>query len=258
MDLRAQDFFVPGYNEAVSWGSYNKQETGAASFNTNKAALARLKETALIVSGERPFGLPEPGRYRAGMAFPAGPGSFAVQAGLLRVAGYSESMLALAYARKLGNVAALGVQVCGLRAAVPGYRPGTAVVADLGLLLQVTSQLNAGWNISVPYQPGNRAVSSGTALIYSMGLGYDASENWCAALEIGHSPGRGTTATAGFIYRPVPPVQLRMGFGAGGPPVWFGVGYTLGLFRLMVSMSLHDRLGFTPAINLEHFFNRQP
>lgn len=248
-----QDFFVQGTNEAASWGAYNRQEMGAGSFNRNKAALARVAQVVILASGDRPFNTHGLGRYRLASGIPAGPVVFGLQAGLLQAPGYAESLVAVSYARALGKLVSIGMQAGWMRASTRGYKTANGLVADLGFLFHAGSRVTAGWNISLPYSPA-RDQPGGGGPVYSTGVGYDGGRGWSAALETRHSNATGTVVAAGFIYRPVPSVQVRMGFGTGGPPVWIGVGYRLAQVDLMVSFAVHDRLGISPALTVERYF----
>ncbi|MET0636422.1 MAG: hypothetical protein ABWZ25_10375 [Chitinophagaceae bacterium] len=255
--LAGQDLFVAGNNPFFAWGSYNKPQVDAFSFTGNKAALARVVVPGLGLVGERLYGLQEIHRYRVSAALPVKKAGFGLQAGYAVAGLYREGLLGLACGRKLGKAIDLGTQFTVQRATVPGYTSYTVLSADVGLLLHLTSRINAGWNIRIPYQVNMGDQHGGIPFYYSMGIGFDAAAGWCAAMELEKSPFADLRAGVGFIYEPHALVKLKLGVRSGGIPFWFGCSYQLKSFRVDFSVSIHDRLGITPGVGLHHSFPRK-
>jgi len=249
---RCQELFVSGLHPYFAWGSYNSLETDAFCFATNAAALARCRQGGAGLTGERPYGIGSLGRYRCAVILPLRAGSAGLQGGFAGTPPYRETMLSFSYGRRLFESIDIGAQAAFTRGAVSPYDARNYLVASTAMILHLTSQLNAGWQASVTRQVGGRTAHSPGKPRYSMGMGYNPSPAWSAGLEIGRDAVSGIGAALGFIYRPHRVVMIRMGFTTGGPPIWFGIGYQLKRFRLDISASVHDRLGFSPALGILH------
>ncbi|RYY62939.1 MAG: hypothetical protein EOO05_00860 [Chitinophagaceae bacterium] len=252
LTIRCQQPFAAGMPAYFTWGSYNQRQNDAFCFSSNTAALARCSTLAAGLSAERPYGITSLARFHLAAIIPARSGSVGVQAAYFSAMPYRETVVSLAYGRKLGSVVDLGVQAAMARTSVPAYAARSYFTASAGLILHLTSQVSSGWNVSVPRQGGGIAQALLPSPRYSMGIAYDASVLWSAAMEISRDAGSGFVAGTGFIYRPHRLICIRMGFTTGGPPVWFGIGYELKMIRLDITASVHDRLGFSPAIGLQY------
>ena len=246
--LWCQDLYVDGSSRYAEWGSYNKETTDAFVMLANKAALARIPVASLALAGERAYGLSEIARYRLAMALPVSNSVFGIQGGYAMAGSFRESLVAINYARKLAKPVDIGIQLGYQQSGVAGYPQLAQVSAEAGLMLHPAPMINAGWNIRLPRRLDAGAGAASLPFLYSMGIGFDPAGSWSAAIAIEKRPSAGVTGGVGCIYRPVPRIECRLGIRTGSTPLWFGCGIRFAGFRLDVSATVHERLGFTPAI----------
>jgi len=232
-------------------GAYSNKHIDVFSSTNNQASLAQIKNISAGAYGERRFMLDELSLYQLAIAVPTASGIFGVKAGYFGFSEYNESQLGLAYARKLGTRLDVGVQFNYNSVQASGYGNASAVNFEIGTILHLTDKLNAGIHA---YNPAGgkfgKNAEEKLASVYTIGLGYDASEKFFVSAEIEKEENQAVNVNAGMQYRFLPQLLARVGIATNTSNVYAGVGLFLKTFRIDVVASYHPQLGITPGLLL--------
>ncbi|HEX2683173.1 MAG TPA: hypothetical protein VHL77_04545, partial [Ferruginibacter sp.] len=90
--------------------AYSNLQNDPFSFTGNQASLARSKKAGIGMYGERRFLLKETSSYILATAVPTRLGNFGLQLNYSGFKNFTENRIGLAYARKLGKRADVGIQ----------------------------------------------------------------------------------------------------------------------------------------------------
>ena len=237
-------------------GAYSINHTDVFSFTNNQASLAQMKNASAGVYGERRFMLDELSLYQLAIAVPTNSGNFGIKAGYFGFSDYNESQMGLAYARKLGSKMDVGVQFNYNGIQVSGYGNSSAINFEIGMIFHLTDKLNAGIHAYNPVG-GKYGKNSEEKLasIYTVGLGYEASDKFFVSAEIEKEENQPVNINAGMQYKFLPQLMARAGIATNTSNVYAGVGLFLRTFRLDVVASYHPQLGITPGLMLVYNFS---
>lgn len=239
-------------------GSYSIYQADVFSFTNNQASLAQMKSAAAGVYAERRFLLEELGLYQLAVAVPTSSGIFGLQAGYYGSSDYNETQIGLAYGRKLGDKADIGVQFNYNGILISGYGSSSALTFEIGTVFHLTEKINAGIHAYNPVG-GEFGKDQQEKLpsVYTVGLGYDASEKFLVSAEIKKEENQPVNVHAGLQYRFIPELMVRGGIETNTSAVYFGAGLFFKSFRLDVSTSIHPQLGITPGLMLIYDFKKK-
>ena len=189
--------------------------------------------------------------YQLAIAVPTKSGNFGVKAGYFGFSEYNESQIGLAYGRKLGTKLDVGVQFNYNGVQVSGYGNASAVNFEIGTILHLTDKLNAGVHAYNPVggKFGKNAEEK-LASVYTIGLGYEASDKFFVGAEIEKEENQPVNVNAGMQYRFLTQLMARAGIATNTSNVYAGVGLFLKTFRVDVVASYHPQLGITPGLLL--------
>ncbi len=255
MALFSQSFRYPVAVPYVGASAYSTKQSDAFSFYQNQAALASQKQASAGVFAERRFLLTELNNYNAAIVLPSSLGNFGLQLNYAGFTNFTENKIGLAYAKNLGNKLALGVQFNYYGYKVPSHLSASTVSAELALLYHFTEKLNGGIQVTNPI--GGRLLNKNATYnlaqeklpaIYSMGLGFDASENFYTHINISKEEDKPINVTGGFQYHFSKQFFARAGFVSESSIAYAGAGVGFKSFRLDVSASYHQQLGVSPGI----------
>lgn len=239
-------------------GAYSINHMDVFSFSANQASLAQLKNPSAAVYGERRFMLSELNSYTAAIGLPTRSGNFGLKANYFGFSDYNETQLGLAYARKLGNKVDVGAQFNYNGISISsGYGNSSAVSFEIGTVLHISERLHAGIHANNP-AGGKFGKNGGEELssVYTLGMGYDASEKFYVSAEIVKEEDRPVNVNAGLQYKFIPQLMARAGMSSGTSSAWLGLGLTIRSFRLDVTTNYHPQLGVTPGLLLLFEFNK--
>jgi len=239
-------------------GAYSTNHADVFSFTSNQASLAQLSNAAAGVYGEKRFLLDELSLYQAAVAVPTSSGNFGLKAGYYGYNDYNETQLGLAYARKLGSKVDIGVQFNYNAVRINSYGNASAVNFEIGTILHLTDKLHAGVHAYNPV--GGKLGKNGEeklASVYTVGLGYEASEKFFVSAEVEKEENQDVNINAGMQYKFLPQLMARAGIATNTSNVYFGVGLFLKSFRLDVVASYHPQLGVTPGLLLIYDFKKK-
>ncbi len=247
--LPAQTLRKPISANYTGLGAYSLNHVDVFSFTANQAALAQLKNTTAAVYGERRFLLNELNNYTAAIGLPTSSGNFGLKTNYYGFTDYNETRLGLAYGRKLGTKMDIGVQFNYHGIKISGYGNASAISFELGTIFHLTDQLHAGVHINNPvggkFGKNNQEKLSS---VYTVGLGYDASEKFFISTEIQKEEDQPVNVNAGMQYKFLPQLLARVGMSTATSSGWIGIGLTWKSLRLDVTSSYHPQLGITPGL----------
>ena len=256
--LSAQTLRKPVSANYIGLGAYSLNHVDVFSFASNQASLAQLKNAAAGVYGERRFFLNELNNYTAVFALPTSTGNFGLKTTYSGFSDYNETQLGLAYARKLGKKVDIGAQFNYNGIRIAGYGNATAIGFELGTVLHITDKLHAGVHVTNPAggkfgKDQEEKLSS----VYTIGLGYDASEKFFVSAEIEKEEDQPVNVNAGIQYKFLPQLLAVFGMSTATSSAWFGLGLNIKSFRVDVITSYHPQLGITPGLMLLFNFNKK-
>jgi hypothetical protein len=233
----------------TSLAAYSTQQKDPLSFTANQAALAAIKQAGIGMYGERRFLLAATSYYRLAAAIPTHLGNIGLQLNYGGFKNFNESNIGLAYAKRLGTTVDIGAQFNYYSYHIPSYSGVAAVNFELGAIIHLTDQLNAGIHL---YNPAGgrlgKQADEKLASMYRFGLGYDVAENFYVSSEIIKEEDQPVNITAGMQYQFAKQFFVRTGFTSGASILFAGVGAGFSNFRVDIAASYHPQLGFSPGI----------
>ena len=235
----------------IGLGAYSNHHLDVFSFHANQAALANIKIVSAGIYGEKRFLLNDLGLYDAALTLPTSSGNFGLDARYYGFAEYNESQVGLAYGRSLGSKVGVGVQFNYYNVRIAGYGNASAINVEIGTILHLTDNLNAGLHV---YNPVGASLGKDheekLASVYSMGFGYDASENFFMSIEIEKEEDKPIDVKVGMQYKFLPQLLTRIGVTTGTSSIYFGLGFQLRSMRFDATAAYHPQLGVTPGLLL--------
>lgn len=247
----AQSIRTPGSFAYTRITAYSNSFTDAFSFSGNSGALAGTQNVAAGIYSERRFGLKDLSGHAAAFVLPTASGSFGLRGDYLGGTFYNESSLGLAYGRALGSKMALGVQFNYFALTAAGYGSGSAVNADIGMLIRLTPQLNAGVQAcNLVGTSWNKTGIGQLPAIYRAGLGYEASPQVFVSAEAEKTENEPLCINAVMQYVIAQRVVARAGIRSATAVYYLGFGVQRKGFRFDVIASMHPYLGLTPGLSL--------
>jgi hypothetical protein len=238
-------------------GAYSNDHQDVFSFHANQAALAKINYLSAGIYGEKRFLLRELSLYNISVALPTHSGNFGLDARYYGFSDYNEAQLGLAYGRNLGSKADVGIQFNYYGVKIPGYGTSSAVNFEIGTILHLTDNLNAGFHAYNPM--GGRFGKDGQeklASAYSVGFGYDPSKKFFFSVEIEKQEGLPVNVKAGLQYEFISQVLARAGISTNNSVIYIGIGLPWRSFRLDATAAYHPQLGITPGLMI--IFNFKP
>lgn len=235
----------------VKTGTYSINQADVFSYTTNQAALANATVFSAGVYSERKFMLNELNLFSTTFALPTKSGNFAVQLLHSGNSAFSETQGGIAYGRKLSDYIDVGVQFNYYTMQIAGYGRTAAINFEGGAILHFTDQLHGGIHV---YNPtSSRIGKDGEERIpstYSLGLGYDASDDFFVTTSIEKTEDEDLNVVASMQYKFADRFFARGGVVSATSVFFFGVGIKLERFRLDATASVHPQLGVTPGLML--------
>lgn len=242
----------------ISLGAYSTLQTDPFAFTNNQAALASIQQSGAAVFGERRFLLKENSLYGFATAFKSGYGNFGISGNYAGFQNFNENKIGLAYARSLGTKVNLGVQFNYYNYQIPSYNSASAINFEIGAIVHLTDQLNAGLHAYNPV--GGKLGKTGDeklASAYSLGFGYDASKNFYVSTEIVKEEDKDVNIIGGVQYNFAKRFFARAGFMSETGSGFAGFGLGIQNLRLDFSASYHPQLGLSPGIMLIANFGKE-
>ncbi len=171
---------------------------------------------------------------------------------------YNETQIGLAYGRKLGTKVDIGAQFNYNAIRISGYGNASAINFEFGTILHLTEKMHTGIHANNPVG-GKFGKNEEEKLpsVYTIGLGYDASEKFFFGAEVVKEEDQPVSVNAGLQYKFIQQLHARMGFSSATSTAWIEVGLNLRSFRIDISSNIHQQLGLTPGLLLLFHFNKK-
>lgn len=182
-------------------------------------------------------------------ALPTGSGVFGLQLHQFGNSAFAQRQAGLAYGRRLSEKVDVGVQFNYYTIYVGGYGNAAALNFEAGAIFHFTEQLQGGIHVSNPTTSHLGKISpEPIPSVYTIGLGYDASENFFLSTEIEKTEDKNLDVNASMQYKFTDRLFARAGVSSGSSVVFFGIGFKVENIRIDATASLHPQLGFTPGL----------
>lgn len=254
---KAQTLQHPLLSPYTGLGAYSSGHTDVFSFTNNQASLAGLKNFSAGLFGERRFMISELNNYVAVAGMPTTSGNFGLEATYAGFTDYNETKIGLAYARSMGKKVDIGAQFNYNGIRIAGYGDASTVSFELGTILHITDKLHAGVQLNNPIGGKFGKEQEKLPSVYSLGIGYEASEKFLLSAEVEKEEKQPINVNAGFQYRFIPQLQVRAGVSSAASIVWAGVGIRLNAVQIDVTSNYHPQLGVTPGLMLVFDLKKQ-
>ena len=247
--IKAQSVRKPIAASYIDLGAYSIHHVDVFSIINNEASLAQINEPAFGVYGERRFLLAETNMFSSIVALPASEGNFAFQADYFGFKNYNESQLGIAYARNVGSKLDLGIKFNYYSFRIPGYESPSTVNFEIGAIVHVNEKLNAGIHFYNPVGGKlSKTENEKLASVYSLGLGYEASNNFLISAELVKQEDLPVNVNVAVQYDFAKKFFARFGIATQNETPFAGAGISWKNFCVDVSASFHPQLGLTPGL----------
>lgn len=230
--------------------SYSTQHQDVFSYLNNQSALAQMKNVATGVYGERRFLLSATSLYTAAVAIPTKNGNFGINVKYSGFKNFNENQMGLAYARSLGKKVDLGIQFNYYSYRIPSYNSANTINVEIGAMLHLTDQLNMGLHVYNPIGGRFSKTNEKLTTAYTVGVGYDVSNNFFVGTEIVKEENFPINVNVGIQYRFMKQFFARAGIASATSTVYTGFGIGWKNFRLDITGSYHPQLGLSPGLLL--------
>jgi hypothetical protein len=228
--------------------AYSTLQTDALSFTGNQAALAKTAAAGMGIFAERRFMLQTNNAFVLAAVMPAKLGNFGIQLNYAGFKNFNENKFGLAYARAAGSKLDVGIQFNYYSNRIPGYGTASAVYAEAGAIIHVSSKLNAGVHIYNPTgAPLGKEGNEKLAAAYKFGLGYDASPGFFISAEICKEESMPINVLAGVHYQFAKQFFARAGIVSQTSSIYAAFGISWKNMRADVAVARHPQLGISPG-----------
>ncbi len=183
--VSGQTAWKPLLSPYIKTGTYSQLHSDVFSSTANQASLGGVRSLSIGVFAERKFLLEELNCFSAVAALPTNSGTFGLQLHQLGNSAFAQMQGGLAYGRKLSSKIDVGVQFNYYGIRINGYGNASAIDFEAGALYHFTQQLHGGIHVSNPATTRfGKIKEEKMPSVYSLGLGYDASEQFFISAEI--------------------------------------------------------------------------
>lgn len=226
------------------------------SMQNNQAGLAWQEHLTAGAYYENRFLVKELSLKSAGVALPVRYGVFGLKVSHFGYEQFNESKFGLAYARKLSERFAVGVQLDYLHTSIGGdYGSHGALTFEVGLLARIDDHLSLGAHV---YNPISAQIADYAderiAAVFRLGAAYAFDENLTLTAEAEKQADFDVNIKMGIEYRLIPQLCVRGGIATDPALYSFGFGVLLGNLQIDISSSIHQVLGYSPQVGLIYHF----
>jgi len=254
----AQTVHEPALPPYIGAGVGSPDFSDAFSFAGNQALLCYTPHSRLGAFSEKKFMLEETAMHGLFFSLPVWNGGAGLQFRYTGFADFNQSMLGLAYAKKLGNLVGIGLQFDYHMIHIAGYGSSAAIGTGAALLVQPSNNLYIGFQVANPVG-GRFRKNNGERLatVVKTSIGYEASQQVLIVLDIDKEEDRPVEILATLRYVFARRFFATIGIsGSSGSP-FAGIGLQWKQFRFDFSTRFHPQLGFSPAVSLMAEFGKK-
>lgn len=251
LDCPAQQIRSPALASYPAMGAYSRNFTDVFSFIHNQAALSKIRKPQAGIYAENRFMLKELKLVTAVAAIPFQKGGAGLSVNYSGYTNYNETQIGLAYGRALGDKANVGIQFNYNAHRTEGYDNLTAVCFEIGAVFHLSEKMHTGIHAYNPVG-GRFSQLSGEKLaaLYTLGLGYEASEKLLINTELVKEEMQPVSVHAALHYAFEKAFYMRCGIASGYERSFAAIGLNRKDFRLDMSLSWHRLLGLTPCVRI--------
>lgn len=255
--LAASQQPAPVQHFYTSTGAYSQSPADLFSAFHQTAALAGIKSAEMGFTGIRPYLIPGLSQYQFNVAIPVSAGCFGIKANTSGGAGYTESTAGLVYARELGSRLSAGLCFTYNKVKLDGYGSAAVPSAEAGMLLHITREFHAGWQLKNPVRiKWGLNKQEQLPLIYVLGLGYEPSPVFSCTTEIIKEEDKPADVAVSVLYKPASRFWVKAGIHTSASHTWAGAGFAFSRCRFDLFLSYHPQLGFTPGTAIVFQFKK--
>ena len=255
----AQSSFLPVSFPYTGINAYSTKFADAFSVNTNQALLPFITTPVAGVYAERRFLLKELTACTAAMAWPLKHSGAGVAINYFGSGQFNTSVISVGYGRVLDENIAAGIQFNYTMVRAVGYGSSSMVNGGLGFLWRAADKVYVGMHVN--NSAGNRFGESAQekmAAVFTMGVGYEASDKVFTSVEIIKEAGQPPGINAGMQYVFAKQLVVRVALATGNNNYYIGMGWQWKTFRADVVTAYHTQLGYTPGLLLLFRFKDEP
>jgi len=226
------------------------------SLQNNQAGLAFYNRFAAGAYYENRFLTKELSLKSGGVVLPVNRGVFGFKVSYFGYSMYNESKFGLAYARRLGEKIAVGVQLDYLLTSFGNdYGSKGLATFEVGILSKINEHLTLGAHVFNPINAklaeyGDERIPA----IIRVGASYAFDDKLMATAEVEKETEFDPVAKFGIEYRIIEEIYVRGGIASNPGLYAFGFGVNLKNLKLDFSSSVHQVLGFSPQISMTYWF----
>ncbi len=247
---------VPPPNNALSLslGGASSTYFNAFAIENNAAVLAFVADEISLNAGNR-FGLPEYSQAMLAGNITSSLASIGFAYRISPFSDFTEQKAQLGVAKKLSENVSVGVSVnYHIFASTNAYYQNTALLTfNAGLYYQISEKLNAGFSLFNPNRT-TIAKTSGERLAaqYRLGMDYTLAENLILYSDFLQTSEQRPDLNVGLELNKEK-YKIRGGFSL-NQSVALGFGWQSKALQFDVAAAYHNRLGFSPSLNMTYAF----
>ncbi len=225
------------------WSSYH-----------NQGALGYLEGMQVGIFYENRFNLPEFGLKSFAFAMNTKPGTFAVDFSSFGFKNFSDNKFGLAYAMKLFDYLAVGIQLDYIYVSQENYYGNiNNISGEIGLLAIPFENFYLAAHVFNPWRSKiSKNNNERLPTIFRLGAAYDFSEKLKVSTEVMKDLDLAAFYKTGIQYEPVKNFMLRTGvqFSKRNTFLAFGLGYTFKKITIDLGYEQHPILGAKSGISI--------
>ena len=211
-----------------------------------------MKEISAGVSFENRFLISALSSRLAGFVLPTGGGSFGLSYRAFGYSQYNESVIGIAYGKKLAEKISAGIQLDYVSLQLPDiYGKKGFITFEAGVQAVPLENLTLGFHL---FNPLRQDLTGYAGEMYnsntSFGAQYTFSEKVTGMMEIYKESSYRPSFRSGIEYHVVKPVYIRAGMTTQPFQNSFGFGFEYKTFRIDLASLYHPVLGYTPSVSL--------
>ncbi|MCF8364801.1 MAG: hypothetical protein K9H16_03415 [Bacteroidales bacterium] len=226
------------------------------SLQNNQAGLAFYNLPAAGAYLENRYLIKELSLKSGGVVLPTKSGVFGLKLSYFGYSLYNESKFGLAFARKLNEKFAVGVQLDYLLTSIGNdYGKKGMVTFEVGFLSRINDHLSLGAHI---FNPINAKITDyadeRVPAVIRVGASYAFNDQLMVTAEVEKDSEFDPQARLGIEYRIIEEIYVRGGIASNPGLYSFGFGLNLKKLKLDFSSTVHQELGYSPQISMIYRF----
>ncbi|MFN8257825.1 MAG: hypothetical protein U0W24_19165 [Bacteroidales bacterium] len=245
---------IGGRSIAVSGASVTYQDVWSQYHN--QAGMAYLKGINAGIAFQNEFLMKELSLKSVVFSFPTKSGVFGLNYSNFGYSKYNENKLALAFAKRLGNKIAVGIQLDYQFIHIDGEYGNTGnAFGEIGLLAEPFKNFLIGAHIyNFWHARQNMSESTYFPTVLKLGTSYLLYEKAQLSIEFVKDLEQPLIFKSGIELELVKDFMIRAGISTNPNLFSFGLGYSLKPVNFCIAFSKHPVLGYSPAVSMVYTF----